>query len=280
MGMKKIFIFASVFIVAAIAAGLARFEFAPPEKTCVLCHELKGTHKRWSESAHKDVNCKSCHGRTLESLGDNLKRVYKHMTAKDHSRIGFQMCLSEEQVDGMTERCIVCHRAEGAQWKRSGHSSSVEKFLTNTVHNLSWKPADVCLKCHGMFLEGDIEDVIGRTGLSAEWKMKKTSQAKRASVPCLACHNIHGGKNLSFYLQGDKNSIPAEKLYIRDLKDENGNRILRAKDKASRLCTQYNAANAEGVAGSGDDPSLKCKPDGKGCLDCHKGHDYEVRGKR
>lgn len=271
--MKKILIFVAVFAIAAVVAGLARFEFAPPEKTCILCHELKDTHKRWGESAHKDVNCKSCHGRTLECLGDNLKRVCKHFTAKDHSRIGFQMCLSEAQIDRITERCIVCHRAEGAQWMRSGHSSPAEKFLTNTVHNAAWKPSDICLKCHGMFLEGDIENVIGRKGLSTEWKMKKAEQGKRASVPCLACHNIHGGKNLSFYLRGDKTSIPAETLHIRELKTADGKPVLRGSDAASRLCTQCHAANAEGIAGSGDDPSLKCKPNGKGCLDCHKVHD-------
>jgi hypothetical protein len=280
MNMKKILIFLCVFVVAAIVAGLARFEFAPPEKTCILCNELKDTHKRWSQSAHKDVNCKACHGRTLESLGDNLKRVCKHFTSKDYSRIGFQMCLSEEQIEDITERCISCHRAEGAQWKRSGHASPVEKFLTNTLHNVSWKPSDVCLKCHGMFLEGDIENIIGRKGLLTEWKMRKAKQGKRYSVPCLACHNIHGGKNLAFYQRGDNSSVSAELLHIRDLKTSDGKPVLRGVDAQSRLCTQCHAANAEGIAGSADDPSLVCRPDGKGCLDCHRGHDYEVRGKR
>ena len=275
--MKKFFVFIVVFIVAAIVAGLARFEFAPPEKTCVLCHELKGTHKRWAQSAHKDVNCKSCHGRTIESFGDNLKRVYKHFTVADHSRIGFQMCLNEEQIDKITYRCITCHRAEGAQWMRSGHSSPVEKFLTNVVHNAAWKPSDVCLKCHGMFLEGDIEDVIGREKLSSVWTMKSARQGKRASVPCLACHNIHGGKNLAFYLRGDKTSIQAETLHIRELKTLDGKTVSRGKSASSRLCTQCHAANAEGIAGSGDDPSLKCKPNGKDCLDCHKGHDCKAK---
>lgn len=274
--MKRIIVFSFLFLFAAVVAGLARFEFSPPGKSCVLCHELKGTHERWKSSAHKEVGCKSCHGRTIESFGDNIKRVCSHFTAKDHSRMGFKMCLDEKQVDEMSERCIACHRAEGAQWKRSGHSSPVAKFLTNTLHNASWKPADICLKCHGMFLEGDIGDVVSRKGLETTWKMNSAKQGKRAAVPCLACHNIHGGANLSFYSRGDERSFAAETLHFQKLKTADGKPFGRKDDPSSRLCTQCHAANAEEIAGSGDDPSLKCKNEGKGCLDCHKGHDWKA----
>ena len=69
---KAILILVVAVVVGVMAVGLgalARFEFDSPSKTCVLCHEIKGSQERVATSPHKDVDCKACHGGTLEALG-------------------------------------------------------------------------------------------------------------------------------------------------------------------------------------------------------------------
>lgn len=280
--MKKVL---ALLVLLGVGVGIGlflRFECTSPSRTCILCHEIRGSKESWAHGAHRDIGCKECHGRTAESvasLTDNIKRAVKHVTAKRHPRLGVEMCLSETQVERMTAKCITCHRAEGAQWARSGHAAPVATFLTNTVHNAAWKPSDNCVRCHGMFLEGRLDDILTREKLCTTWSFRDPSRERRTAVPCLACHQMHGRDRLAFYSRPEKRSFPATGLHLQKIVGADGVEVKRGTDAATRLCAQCHAANAEGIAGSCDDRSPRCKPDGKGCLDCHKGHDFKTTEK-
>lgn len=259
----------AVFCAAAGAGAFFRFEFGNPEKTCTLCHEIRGSRDRWAKSPHKDVNCKECHGGTLEELGDNVKRTVKHFTGADYTKLGSEFCLSEKQVEKVNARCAKCHRAEAAQWAASGHGKPASVFIQDKDHNAAWKPADICLKCHGMFLEGDIEHNVARKDL-----------AVRSAVPCLACHKMHAADTLQFYSRNERTGIPANILQMQDIVTADGKPVKRSKDARNRLCVTCHAANAEGIAGSSDDRTPLGAQEGMSCTDCHKGHGRKADASR
>ena len=68
-----VLIAAIVFGIAAGIGAFCRFEYGDPAKTCTLCHEIRGSKERWAKSPHKGVNCKECHGGTLEAFADKLE---------------------------------------------------------------------------------------------------------------------------------------------------------------------------------------------------------------
>ena len=251
----------AVFGVFAGIGAFCRFEYGDPSNTCILCHEIRGSRDRWKNSPHKEVNCKDCHGGTLEALGDNVKRGVKHFLGADYAKLGSVFCLSERQVEEMCDRCAKCHQAEVEQWARSGHGKPASAFLQDEEHNAAWKPADHCMRCHGMFLEGDIEANVKRKDLSS-----------RRAVPCLACHRIHSGDPLQLYSRSERTSFPAKDLFLQRIVTKDGKPVRRAPDAQNRLCANCHAANAEGIAGSSDDRTPLGAQEGMSCTDCHKGH--------
>ena len=90
MKLKKTILLAlavgAVFCIAAGIGAFCRFEYGSPSKTCSLCHEIRGAHDRWAKSPHRNVNCKDCHGGTLEAFSDNLTRAEKHFRGADYAR--------------------------------------------------------------------------------------------------------------------------------------------------------------------------------------------------
>lgn len=260
-----VLIVAIAFCIAAGIGAFCRFEYGDPAKTCILCHEIRGSRDRWSRSPHKEVDCKDCHGGTLESLGDNIKRGVKHVMGADYARLGSTFCLSERQVEDLCDRCAKCHRAETEQWARSGHGKSASEFLQDEFHNAAWKPADHCLRCHGMFLEGEMSDIVKRKDL-----------ASRRAIPCTACHRIHSEDPLQLFSRGEWTSFPAANLHLQRIFTPGGREVRRSPDAQNRLCANCHAANAEGVAGSSDDRTPLGGQEGMSCTDCHKGHDMKA----
>jgi len=270
---KKAFLILVVAVVVGVMAvglgALARFEFDSPSKTCVLCHEIKGSQERVATSPHKDVDCKACHGGTLEALGDNVKRFARHVQGADFSKLENEFCLSERQVAEMNARCAECHQAEAAQWAASGHGKPAAAFLQDEKHNAAWKPTDNCMRCHGMFLEGDIEVNVARTDLDTH-----------PAMPCLACHKMHADDSLQLYSRIDRFSFPAKGLGMQKIVTKDGRPVKRAGDAYTRLCVNCHAANAEGIAGSSDDRTPLGAQEGMGCMDCHKGHGRKADASR
>lgn len=259
--MKRLVLILGLFAVAVGLGAFCRFEFASSAKTCTLCHEIRDARARIAESPHRNVDCKVCHGGTFDALGDNVKRGLKHLRGADFSRFGNEFMLSERQVEETCARCAKCHAAEAAQWAASGHGKPASVFLQDAKHNAAWKPADGCLRCHGMFLEGDIAANGTRVDL-----------ARRPAVPCLACHRMHDADPLQFHSRNERGSHPAKTLPLQRIVAPDGREVRRARDAATRLCVTCHAANAEGMVGSADDRTPLGAQEGMACTDCHKGH--------
>ena len=294
--MKKMAVLYVVIILAFIFAlssgAYVAWNVADPEYTCAQCHEIKPTHEKWSKSAHADVSCYECHGTAisngLHSLKEKLGMVVSHF-AKDVENRDIKM--TEKQVLDVASRCVNCHRAEYSQWKSGAHSTTYANIFEDKAHNRAEKPYWECLRCHGMFYDGNIKDLMDLDGGPNDWKIKDRSQCAVAAVPCLACHQIHMEKKrppdfkncavsetppdssskLSFYARAERSHIPADcltpiKMYL------GGEEIKNSADPAHVLCQQCHSPNWKHEAGSSDDRTPVGAHEGMSCLACHNPH--------
>jgi len=294
--MKNIFIvYAILGIVAAMgmsAAGYVTWNTLNPKYTCAQCHEIAPTHERWTKSAHADVACTQCHGTAISygfhSLKEKVGMVFSHISkAPKNSEIR----MTEENALKVSERCADCHRDEAAKWRNGAHSTKYANIFEDKIHNAVEKPYWDCLRCHGMFYEGNIETLMSLEGKAADWKIKDVKQRDRYAIPCLACHEIHAARaprknfkncyisaipadkasKTSLYVRIDKDHIRSDKLA--DLEHYLGEKKVRmTQDPDGKLCIQCHSPNWRRDARSCDDRSQTGVHKGFSCVSCHDAH--------
>lgn len=120
---KTVLIYLAAVVLATLLSGAsyALWNSADPSYTCAQCHEVKDSHARWSQSAHKDVACVECHAAALENgvegLAEKLGMVFAHFS-KDVKNSDIKM--TEKQVLEISERCASCHKSESEKWALAG----------------------------------------------------------------------------------------------------------------------------------------------------------------
>ena len=289
---------AAVFLLGAVLGGLGYFEFTPPERTCVSCHEIRASHARWSNSVHRAVSCKQCHGGSADSwhaLRENAKRVFRHVADTRHDDIR----LSEEQAVRMTRACQQCHQREFAHWQGGGHGTNYARIFLDETHNRTEQMADDCLRCHGMFFEGTMRDLAEPLDTRGPWRLKRPHLAGRPVIPCLACHELHAPgapfsrspsdrderikeekirrDTIGFYVRQERAHIAIDDLAVPRIVRE-GKPVTVSSDPRQRLCTQCHAPDAFGRAGSSDDRTPTGVHEGVSCAACHAPHSNDTRG--
>ncbi len=302
-GWRGPLLLAALFLLCMLLGGVGYFEVTPPEKTCVSCHEIQASHMRWTNSAHRAVSCKACHGGSADSwhaLKENAKRVFFHLTESDHSG----MRLSEEQAVRMVRSCQACHPREHAHWLAGGHGASYATVFTDEKHNRAEQVNDDCLRCHGMFFEGRASDLLAPLDTRGPWRLLDPRMAGRPAVPCLACHELHApGRpfareqtpaagvaevtnrvpcvrrdTVAFYVRQEREHFALDSLGVPRIVDASGRPVKVSHDPRQRLCTQCHAPNAFGVAGTGDDRTPTGVHEGLSCAACHRPHSNDARG--
>ena len=278
---------------------------APPDRTCISCHEIEQSYNMWAISAHKDVTCIECHGTALSngihSLKEKARMVFKHFSEDTHVNIA----LNEEQVIAMNQTCRKCHHAEYAAWKSGGHSVNFSHIFLNEEQNSKEQLNHDCLRCHGMFYEKDIYSLVEPVSIEGPWRLNDPEKSIQPVIPCLTCHLIHepGIPKMSFDYRGS-DSVHYDRLSGNDsiffnrlhgyskagLYDRNERMFLNAyhlpkpvmwesnrqvkvsDDPLMRLCVQCHAPNAWHHAGSSDDRTPTGVHEGISCLACHNTH--------
>ncbi len=289
----------AVFLLCTVLGGLGYFEFSPPEKTCVSCHEIRASHARWTNSVHRGVSCKACHGgsaNSVHALRENAKRVFYHLTETRHDNIR----LSEEQTVRMTRACQGCHAREFAYWSQGGHGTNYAAIFLDEKHNKTEQLNDECLRCHGMFFEGKMADLATPLSIQGPWRFCDPLMAERPAVPCLACHQMHAPgapfkrpaeqraglstnlpafrrDTLAFYVRQEGAHFAIDDLAVPKIVDQ-GRTVKVSSDPRQRLCTQCHAPNAFGQAGTGDDRTPTGVHEGLSCAACHRPHSNDARG--
>ena len=291
---------ALLFVIGATGGLYYFWGTASPRSTCESCHEIESSSLTWAQSGHRDFLCKECHGTALSSGLHSLKEkgmmLVDHFTGAGPERIA----LDEQQVLEMTGNCRRCHGAEYARWLSGGHSATYGAIFLNDKHNAAEQLNADCLRCHGMFYGGTIEDLVTPLSRKGPWNLPVSGKSGQSAIPCLTCHKIHregspavpaeyaepgkifyGRKGspspVLFYDRYEKIHIPAAALPV--LKVSEGTRNVRVSDDPrERVCIQCHAPGAFHRAGTGDDRTPRGVHEGLSCLACHDNHSNDARG--
>lgn len=267
--------FLVVFLVASAVGSMAYFHFGDPQNTCASCHEMTGVHSAWSESAHRTLHCRNCHGGSLtldaHALKSHINRVVQHFSGHGDKPIR----LKETDVLRLHVACRSCHPQTFADWQGSRHSATYARIFLDESHNKMEQPAPDCLRCHGMFFKGHIEDLVSPLDNKGPWSLVDAAKRDQPAIPCLACHKIHAPAGPStaacLYVRHEKAHISALLLTATGIKQ--GEREVRlSSDPRQRLCVQCHSPNALRQLGSSDDRTPAGVHEGLSCMDCHQTH--------
>lgn len=265
---------------------------------CTRCHEIKPPFDDWKVSSHRGVTCHECHGgaMTLDVSfhRNNLSRLYAHL----HGDVPEQIRLRNIDVQNMMERCKACHRQEFADWQAGPHSASYARIFLDRKHNTRILLMDDCLRCHGMYFEGGIRDLVAPVSRSGPWRIMPAGLAPGPTIPCLSCHQMHrqgpplekkdvAGRvpgpaqeinrpSLALFDRRTQQHIPVERLALPAMK-EGGRTVKTSPDQRQALCYQCHAPEASMQVGSADDRTPVGVHEGLGCLACHLKHGQKTR---
>ena len=271
---------------------------ASPEKTCASCHEIGKSVNTFARSAHRGLKCSECHGTALSNGFHSIKEkgnmIVTHMTNEYIEDVG----LNHDQVLTVMADCKRCHEDEYADWSSGGHSALYHDIFLDRKHNETEQINSDCLRCHGMFSDVPVEELVEPLDITGPWTFRIQDIADKPVIPCQACHQTHikglPGSNpdysdpvnifysrkdssemVSFYYRPDRRSIPAS--YLPKLIITDGERKVDVSDDiVMRLCIQCHSPDARHEAGSSDDRTPTGVHEGLSCTACHEGHSNDA----
>jgi hypothetical protein len=290
--------FAMLFLVG-FSVFYGYWNSASPSKTCASCHEIESSVNLLYKSAHRELACKECHGTALSNGFHSLKEKGMMVVHHAANKAVEDIRLTEEQLLGVMDNCIRCHKSEQAKWLSGGHSAKYKDIFLNKKHNTTEQLNFDCLRCHGMFSEVSVNEIVTPLDIKGPWKFKDPKVADRPAIPCLACHLVHQEGvahkspdysspqkafyqrkiNISkagFYNRQDQTHVQAEDLPKLKLWD--GIRYVKVSDDPfMRNCIQCHAPAANHFAGTSDDRTPRGVHEGLSCLSCHDPHSNDAR---
>jgi nitrate/TMAO reductase-like tetraheme cytochrome c subunit len=285
-----------VFVVFVLSGGgYIGWNVANPEKTCNSCHEISPSYNTWTASAHREVSCQECHGTALSNGWHGFKEktnmVFSHYSRDMQLE---DIRLTEMQILETLDRCRNCHQTEYALWSSSGHSASYSDIFLHEEHNTTELLNFDCLRCHGMFYEGTIKELVEPISVQGPWSLIDDSKSDQATIPCMACHKIHSegqpvtepdystpdnifynrlmeNKTVGFYSRHEKIHFALEYLPTPVMLNEEDT-VKTPEDPVYRLCVQCHAPSVWHQAGSHDDHTPIGVHEGISCATCHEKH--------
>lgn len=245
---------------------------------------------------HADASCDDCHMQDFLDRYHQLGGEHQADLPPGHERVRERMRVSEADLVQMQQRCRDCHADEFDDWQRSGHAVSYAQIFLDRRHNKRLQLNDDCLRCHGMFYEGTIRDLVTPIDTQGPWQLKDPSLRDRPTIPCSACHQIHASQYLEpsvakqadeaaahdgparsgFHDRREAMFFPTEQLPPPRVMAEHREVPLSA-DTRTRLCYQCHAPQVTRQAGSGDDRTPRGVHAQISCFDCHRGHSLDAR---
>jgi len=300
---KRVLVLISLLAVLLLVlfGGYAGWNYARPERTCASCHEIVPSLKIWQQSAHREVRCVDCHGSAmgngLHSLKEKSGMFFSHFREDVRSH---KVGLNEAETLEVMQACIKCHRDEYTSWQAGGHSATYADIFLNEKHNSMERPYPDCFRCHGMYYDGTIADLVEPISTTGPWLLKQPEKASQPVIPCLACHPIHmenetmahpgsmDDPSSIFYEREERNALTglylrSDRMHLRaDLLRKpdiyNGEEtVLVSDDPLQRICIQCHSPNWAHQAGTEDDRTPTGVHEGLSCRACHRGHSNDPR---
>jgi len=293
----------TTFVLAVLLIASSSFYIywsaAAPSRTCNSCHEINDSYDTWTLSAHREINCDQCHGTALSngfhSLSEKLGMVTTHLSS---AYVG-DLKLSEEQIMESMKSCISCHQNAWSEWLSGGHSAGYAAIFTNPGQNSGEMLNFDCLRCHGMYFEGSIEDLVEPVSTEGPWQLKDPARTAQPVIPCMTCHQMHspgfpGIRQDYGYPQVMEYNrppwIPAVSLYSRTEKMHfhvsvlpepmifhQDDTLAVSDDPRQKLCMHCHAPQAHHQSGSADDRTPRGVHEGLSCLSCHQPHIHDTK---
>ena len=288
-----------IICLAAFGSFYTYWNLASPDKTCASCHEIGKSVNTQEQSAHCNLKCKECHGTALSNGYHSFKE--KGMMVVNHIK-GIRMeniRPNEEQLLEVMNNCRRCHTSEYAKWTAGGHSIDYQHVFLNEKHNAAEQINFDCLRCHGMFFEGSVNEIVSPMDIKGPWKLLEKKRADIPAIPCMACHRIHQEglpqnspdysapkeifyhkkdfvSGVDFFDRHEKISFPVAQLPRLNLWQ--GDRVVKvSNDLVMRNCTQCHASNAHHEAGTSDDRTPRGVHEGLSCTACHESHSNDAK---
>ena len=172
--------------VLAVAAnsGATLYYAAGHGSACADCHEMATNVSAVHGSPHHNAQCTDCH---VASIATKVRHIRVHLSGKAPEAIK----LREGDVRSMMTKCQGCHQQEYASWHAGPHSATYADIFTNAAHNAKRRLMDDCFRCHGMYFEGGMRDLVQPQDLHGPWRLTRPELANEPSIPCQSCHWIH-----------------------------------------------------------------------------------------
>jgi len=279
----------TVIVVALAAVPAANLYYSSTRgKGCARCHEIRINLDAWQRSAHRKVNCTECHA---SSTAGNLRRVARHIRGDVPEQVHLQF----DDVTQMTQRCQSCHQQEFAQWRSGPHSSTYARLFMDPEHNRKRRLIDDCLRCHGMYFQGNISQVVEPIDTAGPWRLKDPKLINTPAMPCLACHSMHREGEPMWKRErhdGPKQEFFRPSVSLMDRRSqlhlglaalpipsmvEGARPVKTSPDQRQALCYQCHAPLDTRQVASGDDRTPIGVHEGLSCLACHQKHAQMTR---
>jgi hypothetical protein len=288
-------------LLVLMISGFIVWDSANPQNSCASCHEINPSVKSSQISAHREIECYQCHDTAisngLHSIVEKTDMLWVHLSNNEEYR---KIKLDEDQIIEIMNKCENCHRTQYVDWKSGGHAANYSDIFLDEKHNKMEQPYWDCFRCHGMFYEGNIYELIKPVDNEGPWTLKDPDQAVRPVIPCLACHLIHtenatrtpaqtldNPRNIFYeredrkisyglYLRADMMFLRADYLPNPEM-TKNGKKITTTDDYSYRLCIQCHSPNYAHETGTQDDRTPTGVHEGLSCNACHKVHSNDAR---
>ncbi len=220
-----------------LAAGLAYKAYDYTENNpafCKTCHLMDTAYAKWSQSAHKGINCHECHNppyvERIKMLVDFLRYRPKNVPPR-HGKIIVPF-----------ENCSKCHllrekvAGAGRIMGTVGHS---KHFFSEGIE---------CTRCHGTKLH----EFLPVTGFCKDCHKDIRIHAKvMEGFDCLVCHDFLSKDAVTLIPDREKCLSCHETMKI-------GESFPKRKDTPMQF-----------ACNSCHDPHGKIRPDQQKCLECH-----------
>jgi hypothetical protein len=290
-----------VALVAVVAVfGASAYYSSERGQGCASCHEMAVVVESVHDSQHRTLTCMQCH---RAALSTKLRHIKVHLFGPMPEAIHVR---NAEAIE-LTSDCQNCHHKEYSDWHAGPHSATYSEIFADPSQNKKQRLMDDCLRCHGMYFEGGIRDMVQPQNLQGPWRLVHHRLADKPAIPCMACHQVHRegdvvtkpqkrismagpwkDESLAFYDRREQMHIPAAALPLPVVFD--GTRpVTVSPDPRQGVCYQCHAprppgagtdAAAKGLArqvASGDDRTPMGVHEGISCLACHLGHTQNAR---
>ncbi len=302
MRLLKVVAISTAALAVMVTAGTfsASWYYTSPQGNgCAKCHEMATYVSAMHGSAHRNVACMDCHE---ASLATKLRHIRVHLAGDWPESIR----LRDVDVLEMVPSCEKCHHNAYATWHAGPHSAVYSQIFTNAAHNSKRRLMDDCLRCHGMYFEGSVRDLVQPINTQGPWHLVPKGLSDQPVIPCETCHWIHnqgtpatrpekrvsmGGAavddSLGFYDRRERMHFAAAELSIPQLYD-GARAVTMSGDARQAICYQCHAPRMPDTgspaavhswgsqAGSGDDRTPMGVHEGLSCISCHDAHNMSV----